>query len=438
MGGAQPLAATHGRRLDARRRVPADAASTCACATRYLDAQATRPRRGAGDASTRRMRGGRAGLGRPARQRRRGPAGAGAARRAAATWSPTRPAPTTSSTATCRRAGRVERVARRAGRPEPARALTQAARRRMRARTSRAMLEFHGAGRARRSTTATTSGRWRWTTAWPTPSPSPASCRPTSGRCSARARGRSAGSRCRATPRTSTGPTRKVKELFPTTRTCTAGSTWPRERIAFQGLPARICWLGLGERAPARAWRSTRWSRSGELKAPIVIGRDHLDTGSVASPNRETEAMRDGSDAVSRLAAAQRAAQHRRRRHLGQPPPRRRRRHGLLAARRRGDRLRRHATRRRSGIARVLWNDPATGVMRHADAGYAKARRGARRRRASICRCWAADGRGAGARRPRPARNGANRRPVPTSMQQLRRFGATNPAGTLAGAYRMV
>ncbi len=110
--------------------------------------------------------------------------------------------------------------------------------------------------------------------------------------------------------------------------------------------------------------------RNGELKAPVVIGRDHLDSGSVASPNRETEAMKDGSDAVSRLAAAQRDAQRRRRRDLGVAAPRRRRRHGLFAALRRGHRLPTAPNEADKRIARVLWNDPATGVMRHADAGY--------------------------------------------------------------------
>ena len=91
---------------------------------------------------------------------------------------------------------------------------------------------------------------------------------------------------------------RKVKELFPDDAHLHRWLDMAGERIAFQGLPARICWLGLAS-AISRASRSTRWWRRGELKAPIVIGRDHLDSGCVASPNRETEAMRDGSDAVS-------------------------------------------------------------------------------------------------------------------------------------------
>ncbi len=130
-------------------------------------------------------------------------------------------------------------------------------------------------------------------------------------------------------------------------------------------LLGRASATGIGSASP-----STRWSRTGELKAPIVIGRDHLDSGSVASPNRETEAMRDGSDAVSDWPLLNALLNCASRRDLGVAASRRRRRHGLFAARRHGDRLRRHARRRRGASARVLWNDPATGVMRHADAGY--------------------------------------------------------------------
>ena len=84
----------------------------------------------------------------------------------------------------------------------------------------------------------------------------------------------------------------------PATCSCSAGSSWRRERVAFQGLPARICWLGYGDRATA-GLRINELVRSGEVSAPVVIGRDHLDAGSVASPYRETEAMRDGSDAIA-------------------------------------------------------------------------------------------------------------------------------------------
>src|SRR5476651_1188427 len=90
----------------------------------------------------------------------------------------------------------------------------------------------------------------------------------------------------------------KLKELFPDNANLINWLDMARERIAFQGLPARICWLGLGERHIA-GLAFNEMVRNGELKAPVVIGRDHLDTGSVASPNRETEAMKDGSDAVS-------------------------------------------------------------------------------------------------------------------------------------------
>ncbi|MDK6876965.1 urocanate hydratase, partial [Escherichia coli] len=89
----------------------------------------------------------------------------------------------------------------------------------------------------------------------------------------------------------------KIKELFPNNVLTHRWLDMARERIAFQGLPSRICWLGLGERHLA-GLAFNEMVRNGELKAPIVIGRDHLDTGSVASPNRETESMLDGSDAV--------------------------------------------------------------------------------------------------------------------------------------------
>ena len=103
-----------------------------------------------------------------------------------------------------------------------------------------------------------------------------------------------------------------------------------RERIAFQGLPARICWLGYGERHRA-GLRFNEMVRTGELKAPIVIGRDHLDSGSVASPNRETEGMRDGSDAVADWPILNALLNTAVGRDLGRVPPRRRRRHRLLA-----------------------------------------------------------------------------------------------------------
>ncbi len=116
-----------------------------------------------------------------------------------------------------------------------------------------------------------------------------------------------------------------MKKLFPENAHLHRWLDMAQERIAFQGLPARICWIGLGDRHRA-GLMFNEMVASGELKAPIVIGRDHLDFGSVASPNRETEAMKDGSDAVSDWPLAECAAEHRQRRHLGVAAPRRRRR----------------------------------------------------------------------------------------------------------------
>jgi len=164
---------------------------------------------------------------------------------------------------------------------------------------------------------------------------------------------------------------RKVKELFPGDAHLHRWLDMARERIAFQGLPARICWLGLGERHRA-GLAFNEMVASGELKAPIVIGRDHLDTGSVASPNRETEAMLDGSDAVSdwpllnallnTAGGATWVSLH----HGGGVGMGYSQHAGVVIVCDGTD-----AAAKR--IARVLWNDPATGVMRHADAGYAKA-----------------------------------------------------------------
>ncbi|MEZ5847489.1 MAG: urocanate hydratase [Geminicoccaceae bacterium] len=141
-----------------------------------------------------------------------------------------------------------------------------------------------------------------------------------------------------------------------------------RERIAFQGLPARICWVGLGVRHRL-GLAFNEMVRSGELSAPVVIGRDHLDSGSVASPNRETEAMKDGSDAVSDwpllnallncASGATWVSLH----HGGGVGMGFSQHSGMVICCDGSD----DAARR---IERVLWNDPATGVMRHADAGY--------------------------------------------------------------------
>ncbi|KPL50945.1 urocanate hydratase [Prosthecomicrobium hirschii] len=160
----------------------------------------------------------------------------------------------------------------------------------------------------------------------------------------------------------------KVKELLPDNKHLHNWLDMARERIAFQGLPARICWVGLGDRHRLGLAFNEMVAR-GELKAPVVIGRDHLDSGSVASPNRETEAMKDGSDAVSDwpllnallncASGATWVSLH----HGGGV--------GMGFSQHSGvviccDGSEAAAKR----IGRVLWNDPATGVMRHADAGY--------------------------------------------------------------------
>jgi urocanate hydratase len=150
-----------------------------------------------------------------------------------------------------------------------------------------------------------------------------------------------------------------------------------RERIKFQGLPARICWVGLGDRHRLGLAFNEMVAR-GELKAPVVIGRDHLDSGSVASPNRETESMRDGSDAVSDwpllnalLNTASGATWVSI--HHGGGVGRGFSQHAGVVIVCDGTK---EAARR---IERVLWNDPASGVMRHADARYEEAIECARR-----------------------------------------------------------
>jgi urocanate hydratase len=163
----------------------------------------------------------------------------------------------------------------------------------------------------------------------------------------------------------------KVKELIPDDRHLHRWLDMARERIAFQGLPARICWVGLGQRHRLGLAFNEMVAR-GELEAPIVIGRDHLDSGSVASPNRETEAMRDGSDAVSdwpllnallnTASGATWVSLH----HGGGVGMGYSQHAGMVIV---CDGTEAAARR----IERVLWNDPASGVMRHADAGYDEA-----------------------------------------------------------------
>ena len=160
----------------------------------------------------------------------------------------------------------------------------------------------------------------------------------------------------------------KLKELFPDNVKLHRWLDMAAERIAFQGLPARICWLGLGERHIA-GLAFNEMVKNGELKAPIVIGRDHLDSGSVASPNRETESMKDGSDAVSdwpllnallnTAGGATWVSLH----HGGGVGMGYSQHSGVVIVCDGTD-----AAAKR--IERVLWNDPGTGVMRHADAGY--------------------------------------------------------------------
>jgi urocanate hydratase len=160
----------------------------------------------------------------------------------------------------------------------------------------------------------------------------------------------------------------KVKQLLPDNAALHHWLDMARERIAFQGLPARICWVGLGDRHRL-GLAFNDMVASGELKAPIVIGRDHLDSGSVASPNRETESMRDGSDAVSDwpllnallncASGATWVSLH----HGGGV--------GMGFSQHAGMVIVCDGTPEAGArIGRVLWNDPASGVMRHADAGY--------------------------------------------------------------------
>lgn len=160
----------------------------------------------------------------------------------------------------------------------------------------------------------------------------------------------------------------KMKELFPENTHLHQWLDMARERIAFQGLPARICWIGLGDRHKA-GLAFNEMVRNGELKAPVVIGRDHLDAGSVASPNRETEAMKDGSDAVSdwpllnALISTASGATWVSLHHGGGVGVGFSQHAGLVVVCDGSE----GADRR---LERVLWNDPASGVWRHADAGY--------------------------------------------------------------------
>ena len=173
------------------------------------------------------------------------------------------------------------------------------------------------------------------------------------------------------TPPTSVPPTGRPSRSSPTTTRSCAGSARRPTAVAFQGLPARICWLGYGERAQLGV-RFNELVASGEISAPIVIGRDHLDSGSVASPYRETEAMRDGSDAIAdwpilnallncASGAAWVSVHHGGGVGIGRSI------HAGTVAVADGTPL------AAEKLERMLTNDPGTGVMRHADAGYPEA-----------------------------------------------------------------
>ncbi|WP_246727877.1 urocanate hydratase [Chelativorans sp. Marseille-P2723] len=174
----------------------------------------------------------------------------------------------------------------------------------------------------------------------------------------------------------------KVKELLPDNEHLHHWLDMARERIAFQGLPARICWVGLGDRHRL-GLAFNEMVTKGELKAPVVIGRDHLDSGSVASPNRETEAMKDGSDAVSDwpllnallncASGATWVSLH----HGGGVGMGFSQHAGMVIC---ADGTEASARR----LERVLWNDPATGVMRHSDAGYEEALECARQHKLNL------------------------------------------------------
>ena len=264
-------------------------------------------------------------------------------------WSPTRPRRTIRSTATCRKAGRL---------PSGARSASAIRRpwRRPRARRCASMSRRwwrSGTPGCRRSITATTSARSRkdegFENAFAFPGFVPAYIRP----LFCRGIGPFRWAALSGDPEDIYKTDAKVRELTPGNTHLHNWLDMARERISFQGLPARICWVGLGDRHRL-GLAFNEMVAKGELKAPVVIGRDHLDSGSVASPNRETEAMKDGSDAVSDWPLLNALLNTASGRDLGVAAPWRRRRHGLLAARRHGDRRRRHAGCREAPRARAV------------------------------------------------------------------------------------
>ena len=175
---------------------------------------------------------------------------------------------------------------------------------------------------------------------------------------------------------------KKILELFPEDKALHRWIKMAQKRVEFQGLPARICWLGYGERAKA-GLAFNELVKNGKVKAPIVIGRDHLDAGSVASPNRETESMKDGSDAVAdwpilnallnTAAGATWVSFH----HGGGV--------GMGYSLHSGMVVVADGTEKANKrLQRVLTTDPGTGVMRHVDAGYSKARKIAKERNLNV------------------------------------------------------
>ena len=241
----------------------------------------------------------------------------------------------------------------------------------------------------RRSTTATTSARWRkeegFDNAFAFPGFVPAYIRP----LFCRGIGPFRWAALSGDPEDIYKTDAKVNELTPGNTHLHNWLDMARERIPFQGLPARICWVGLGDRHRL-GLAFNEMVAKGELKAPVVIGRDHLDSGSVASPNRETESMKDGSDAVSdwpllnallnTASGATWVSLH----HGGGVGMGFSQHAGMVIV---ADGTPEAARR----LERVLWNDPATGVMRHADAGYEHRASTAPRNISSTCPAFSAD-----------------------------------------------
>ena len=236
--------------------------------------------------------------------------------------------PRSDSMAICRRAGAWQNGTTR--RESDPKAVEKAARASMKIMWRRWLIS--GTQGCQRWITATTSARWRWKKGWRTPLPFPVCARLYPSAVLPWHRPVPLGGAVRR----SRGYLQDRSEGEGTLPENTHLHNWldmARERIAFQGLPARICWVGLGDRHKA-GLAFNEMVASGELSAPVVIGRDHLDSGSVASPNRETEAMKDGSDAVSDWPLLNALVNTASGGNLGQHSPRRRCRHGVFAARR--------------------------------------------------------------------------------------------------------